>query len=65
MQIRVVKVSDTAYKFSTGDILPADARKIDVVLSEAGFQIDRVATPEDVGLGTTPDQKLLDDFYGD
>ena len=68
MSIRVVMITTPdgfVFKFQSDNLTSTDARKIDVALSEAGFQIERVKDPTDVGLGQTPAQGVLDDFYGD
>lgn len=65
MAIRVVRVSDTAFKFESDELDPSEARKLDVTLAEAGFEIERVKDPQEIGKGAAPEKKVLDDFYGD
>lgn len=65
MRVKIIRLSEKSFKFETDPLDPPDARRLDVVLSEAGIIIERVKDLASVGKGKAPDKEVLDSFYGD
>lgn len=63
MPISVTKKADgSGFQFASSPLTAEEARKIDIVLSEAGFELIRTLQEEKAPAVA---EKVLIDFYGD